>query len=196
MNNKKISGNAEHVYKKRVLHHGTLLFDSNLSNLGHAIKVIPGKYTDKAVQSNRSTVTNILPFLKDKITTREFRKFLLGVQLEYDENSVYELNENDNEAIQKMADEKFKTWNWNFGYSPKYTFQNHFVWEGRNLKVELSVERGWINEAVVSGDFFTDEKIETIKKALPGKRHYFNDIKTLLDEVQPGIPEELVFAFF
>ena len=30
----KISGNAEHVFKNRVLHHGTLLFNSDLENLG------------------------------------------------------------------------------------------------------------------------------------------------------------------
>src|SRR5690554_4159748 len=59
---KKVSGNAQHIFKNRVLHHGTLLFNSNLQTLGSSIKVIPGLYRDKAVQSNRSIVTNILPY--------------------------------------------------------------------------------------------------------------------------------------
>ncbi|MFW5822737.1 MAG: lipoate--protein ligase family protein, partial [Tangfeifania sp.] len=147
VNDKKISGNAEHVFKKRVLHHGTLLFNSDLSNLGQSIKVVPGKYTDKAVQSNRSIVTNIQPFLKNKITTEKFRRFLLDVQLENEENSICELNEKDNRAIQKLADEKFKTWAWNFGYSPKYSFQDETTWGEKTLKVSLDAEKGWIAEA-------------------------------------------------
>ena len=198
VNDKKISGNAEHVFKKRVLHHGTLLFDSDLGILGHSIKVVPGKYTGKAVQSNRSIVTNIQPFLKNKIKIEEFRRFLLGVQLENEENSVYELTEDDNRAIQKLADEKFKTWEWNFGYSPKYAFQNETKWGDRTLKIALNTEKGRITEAIVSGDFFSPQKADFLNQKLPGKRHCFEDIKELLNNVQhqQGIPDELVFAFF
>ena len=196
VNDKKISGNAEHVFKKRVLHHGTLLFDSDLSTLGHAIKVVSGKYTDKAVQSNRSIVTNIQPFLKNKISTEEFRKFMLDVQLEDETNSIYKLNKEDNQAIQKLVDEKFKTWAWNFGYSPKYSFQNKSSWGEKTLNVSLNAEKGWIAEASVSGNFFDAQKADLLNQKLPGMRHYFEDIKKLLDEVQPGIPDELVFAFF
>ncbi len=114
----KISGNAEHVFKNRVLHHGTLLFNSDLQNLGQAIKVVPGKYKGKAVQSNRSPVANISQFLKTPLTTGEFIQFLLGVQLENQENSFYVLNENHIQSIEKLSTEKFKTWEWNFGYSP------------------------------------------------------------------------------
>jgi len=196
VNDKKISGNAEHIFKKRVLHHGTLLFDSDLSTLGHSIKVVSEKYTDKAVQSNRSIVTNIQPFLKNKISTEEFRKFMLDVQLENERNSIYELNEEDNQAIQKMVDEKFSAWAWNFGYSPKYAFKNKMKWEGRTLIISLNAEKGRIAESTISGDFFSDQKFDLLNQKLPGKRHYFEDIKKLLDEVQPGIPDELVFAFF
>ncbi len=76
INGFKISGNAEHVFKNRVLHHGTLLFNSDLENLGQAIKVIPGKYESKAVQSNRSPVANISSFLKDQLKIEEFIRFL------------------------------------------------------------------------------------------------------------------------
>ncbi|MFW5773156.1 MAG: lipoate--protein ligase family protein, partial [Tangfeifania sp.] len=167
VNDKKISGNAEHVFKKRVLHHGTLLFNSDLSNLGQSIKVVPGRYTDKAVQSNRSIVTNIQPFLKNKITTEKFRRFLLDVQLENEENSICELNEKDNRAIQKLADEKFKTWAWNFGYSPKYSFQDETTWGEKTLKVSLDAEKGWIAEATVSGDLFSVRKADLLNRKLP-----------------------------
>ncbi len=34
----KISGNAEHVYRDRVLHHGTLLFDSDLEMYARCLR--------------------------------------------------------------------------------------------------------------------------------------------------------------
>jgi lipoate---protein ligase len=40
INGLKFSGNAEHVFKKRTLHHGTLLFSSKISDLTQALKSI------------------------------------------------------------------------------------------------------------------------------------------------------------
>ena len=36
---KKFSGNAEHIYKNRVMHHGTILFSTNLENLAEVLYV-------------------------------------------------------------------------------------------------------------------------------------------------------------
>jgi lipoate---protein ligase len=193
---KKISGNAEHVFKNRVLHHGTLLFNSNLETLGQSIKVAPGKYHGKAVQSNRSVVTNISTFLKKKWSVDDFNSFLLDVQLENAGNSVYELNEEDNRAIQKLVDEKFSTWVWNYGYSPKYTFENEFIFEGKQLKVELRVEKGRIVSSNCSGEFFTENELEILNKSLVGEKHFYTNIRQILKKILPEVSEELIFAFF
>ncbi|TNF44743.1 MAG: lipoate--protein ligase, partial [Bacteroidetes bacterium] len=182
----KISGNAEHVYKNRVLHHGTLLFNSDLENLGQAIKVTPGKYEGKAVQSNRSPVANISQFLQTPMTTAEFVQFLLGVQLENPGNSIYNLNENDIQTIEKLADEKFRTWEWNFGYSPKYTFRNEVEIERKTLSVMLVVEKGVIVEVEVGGEYFQKEQSLQIRKILHGQKHYLHEIITIQD-----LPESL-----
>ena len=79
---KKVSGNAEHIFKNRVLHHETLLYNSDLKNLGKVIKVVPGKYESKAVQSNHSEVANISAFLKTELKISDFIQFLIDVQLE------------------------------------------------------------------------------------------------------------------
>lgn len=192
INGLKISGNAEHVYKNRVLHHGTLLFDSDLNNLGQAIKVIPEKYKSKAVQSNRSPVANISQFLKTPMTTDEFIQFILGVQLENLQNSLYHLNENDEQAIVKLSSEKFTTWEWNFGYSPKYLFKNEVEIEGKLLKIELLVEKGIIVEAVISGDYFMQSQMYSIKNGLLQKKHVFNEVKSAL----PTIENQIVYSFF
>lgn len=193
---KKISGNAEHVFKNRVLHHGTLLFNSNLEILGKSIKVIPGKYHGKAVQSNRSVVTNILPFLENEWSVNDFSSFLMNVQLENSGNLVYEFNEKDNRAIQILVDEKFSTWDWNFGYSPKYAFTNEFLVDGNKLKVELQVEKGRITESRISGDFFAGEELEILNKSLLGEKHFYENIRQKLEMMNHKVSDEIVFAFF
>ena len=73
----KFSGNAEHVYKQRVLHHGTLLFSSLMSDLSNALKVNPLKYKDKAVKSIRSRVTNISEHLNQELDVLQFRDLVM-----------------------------------------------------------------------------------------------------------------------
>lgn len=196
INGLKISGNAEHVFKNRVLHHGTLLFNSDLKNLGQAIKVAPGKYESKAVQSNRSPVANISQFLKTPMTTSEFIQFLLAVQLENVENSLYNLNENDLPAIEKLSAEKFKTWEWNFGYSPKYTFKNEVEIEGKLLKIEMQVEKGKISDLKIGGDFFTAEIALQLSQNLQNRKHFFEEVKEVLTPFQAEELDVLYNYFF
>ncbi len=193
---KKISGNAEHIFKNRVLHHGTLLFNSSLNKLGQSIKVTPGKFQGKAVQSNRSEVTNILPFLKNKLTINEFNSFLMNYQIGRPGSSSYAFDEREKLAIQKLADEKFTTWEWNFGYSPKYTFHNVCLIKGKILKSELKVERGYINGAVISGDYYSNSQSEWLNKAFIGMKHTYNDLRTKIQEIDAVPTAELVYAFF
>jgi lipoate-protein ligase A len=188
----KISGNAEHVYKNRVLHHGTLLFDSDLKNLGQAIKVTPGKYESKAVQSNRSPVANISQFLPTPMTTAEFVRFLLAVQLENQANKMYSFTENDSSATQKLANEKFRTWEWNFGYSPKYTFRNEVEIGGKKLKINLQVEHGIIVQAEIVGNYFRQNQANSIQNGLLQKRHNFDEVRKVFSEVE----NQFFYLFF
>jgi len=192
----KISGNAEHVFKNRVLHHGTLLYNSNLDSLGQAIKVIPGKYESKAVQSNRSPVANIISFLKNKMPIETFMKFLLDFQLTTNEARFYELTKTDVQNIQHLSEEKFRTWEWNFGYSPKYTFQNNTEIDGRGVEVHLKTVKGIITDIKVGGNYFSDKENEQLTNNLQGKRHFFEDIQNELRNISKDVSEELIFAFF
>jgi lipoate-protein ligase A len=196
INGLKISGNAEHVYKNRVLHHGTLLFSSNLDNLGLAIKVVPGKYESKAVQSNRSPVANISQFLKTQMTTAQFIQFLISVQTENPGNSIYSLSENDTLKIEMLKSEKFSAWEWNFGYSPRYSFSNKAVMDENVLKTELQVEKGIITAAMVSGQFFSEMECRTLQNSLRGKKHFYEDVRTELEKIKPAVSDELIYVFF
>jgi lipoate-protein ligase A len=193
---RKISGNAEHIFKNRVLHHGTLLFNSDLRVLNQSTKAVAGKYQGKAVQSNRSEVTNILPFLKSKMTIEDFISFLLNDQLGKPGNTAYQFSEEDNAVVRELVTEKFSTWDWNFGYSPKYTFIKESKLNGKNLNVNLLVDRGYITDAEITGDYFSGAQSYGLKRALTGVRHFYDAMKDKLLETCPEVTDELVFSFF
>jgi lipoate-protein ligase A len=114
------------------------------------------------------------------MTTGEFIQFLLGVQLENQENSFYVLNENHIQSIEKLSTEKFKTWEWNFGYSPNYSFKNEVEIDGKILTIRLVVEKGIIVEAEIEGDYFMIIESISIKNGLLQTKHDFDIIKLAL----------------
>lgn len=186
----KFSGNAEHIYhqKKRTLHHGTLLFTSQIADLSAALKVNPLKFQDKAVKSVRSRVTNISSHLKEPLSVIQFYDLIISHMAErYPDVRFYEYNKNDIQAIEKIADEKYRTWDWNFGYSPKYTFQKMIRTEGGSIEIYLFVQKGIIEEARFYGDFFNIEDKEEIEQSLLGCKHYRDDIAQVLSRFK--IPE-------
>ena len=199
---KKISGNAEHVHKNRVLHHGTLLFDSHLEALKGALKVDLSKFEDKAVQSNRSEVTNIADYIPNPILVEEFTDFLFGeISRNYPEFLVYELKPEDIETIQKLSIEKYQTWDWIFGYSPRYRFNNELNTANGAISVSLVVEKGHISEASIMGVISADFSRKTAD-TLVGCRHDIESVKTALfglnEEFQQGgiLEEQLINLMF
>ncbi len=59
---RKVSGNAQRIAHGRILHHGTLLYDADLSVLREVSGRAGRKYTSRATQSNPAEVGNIKPF--------------------------------------------------------------------------------------------------------------------------------------
>lgn len=201
----KISGNAEHIYhqKKRTLHHGTLLFTSQIADLSAALKVNPLKFQDKAVKSVRSRVTNISSHLTQQISVSEFYNLIINhIVKKYADAQFYEYSPLDIAAIEKLADEKYRTWEWNFGYSPKYTFRKMIKSEGGNIEVWINVEKGIITEFKFYGDFFNIKDKEDIENAIIGTRHSYSELSEIISKFD--IPqyfnnttaEELLSAMF
>jgi lipoate-protein ligase A len=186
---KKISGNAEHVHKNRVLHHGTLLFDSHLEALKGALKVDLTKFEDKSVQSNRSEVINIANYLPTSISVEEFTHFLFDeICGTYPDFRVYEPTTADIAAIEKLAIEKYQTWDWIFGYSPRYCFVNSIETPNGAIFVSLLVEKGRITEAAFSGEIPTTFARE-VEEVLVGCRHDFQEVSESLLLIRKKNPE-------
>jgi len=182
INGKKFSGNAEHVYKKRVLHHGTLLFSSLMEDLHLALRVNPLKYKSKAVKSIRSRVTNIKDHLQQDMDVIQFRDMILDHIMDiYPDSKAYTFSDEDIRNINNLREEKYLTWEWNFGYSPKYDFEKSFITNGGFIQVHLNVSGGVIQSAKIYGDFFNKLDISVVEEILNGSRH---DRAELLDKFE------------
>ena len=168
----KISGTASHVFKRRSLHHGTLLFSSRIEDLSDALKVQAERFNDRAVKSVRSKVTNIQDHLVEKMELEDFQNRLLGfIFNSLDNASSYQYNDQDMNEIQRLSDSKFSTWEWNFGYSPKYEFSKKLVFNSGNLALHMNVEKGIIQKVNFEGEFMTTRDIHGLEDVLVGTIH-------------------------
>lgn len=180
----KISGNAEHIFKQRVLHHGTLLFDTKLDTLKETLKVNLQRFTDRSVQSRRSKVANIVDFLNKPFSVDEFRNRIFESLIEMTENAIqFKFSEEDLEKINQLEETKFSTWDWNFGYSPKYEFRNTIQPEDEKYEVFLLVEKGLIQKVEFNIDGKTDHPFQDLGTVLLNQRHYPKDIENCLDSL-------------
>ncbi|MBS7333729.1 MAG: lipoate--protein ligase [Weeksellaceae bacterium] len=182
---KKFSGNAKLARNGKMIQHGTILFNSEMNVLGDALKVNPLKFVDKAVKSNRARVTNLAPYLPEGMITDDLKELLIEVMLETNEDAIiYELTSEDKEGVQQLINEKYSTWDWNFGFSPKYNFKNAKKIPAGFIEVHLDVDRGGIIEkAKIFGDFFASIPIEEFEEMLIGKNHNFNELNLFFDTI-------------
>jgi len=192
MNGLKISGNAEHVFRNRVLHHGTLLFNSQLAELSEALKVNPMKYRDKAVRSVRSRVSNIAGSLEKEMTIEQLRNLLTAFIRKETGGEDYHLTDEEMERIKALRDEKFSTWEWNFGYAPKYTFYKTFSRDRKEVSITLEVVKGVIEKASVEGALFGGKCKQDLSRLLAGKQHRYDSLlQELRDPLIDGCFEEI-----
>ena len=138
----KISGNAEHVNNtaKRILHHGTLLYNADLKSLSLNTKPKPYKIKTHAVASVRSSVKNIKE-VKNLGSTNEFMESLiLNLANEISISSMENITPEDNSIIQQLVTQKYSTWEWNYGYTPQFEFID-------SKGVKYKIRKGFVIES-------------------------------------------------
>ena len=166
----KISGNAQFTDRKNIISHGTLLFDANLETLRGSLKENDFSIETKAVSSVRSKVANVKSFNSRFNSINELRTYLVD---ELCGSETYKLSESETNAVEKLATEKFKTYEWVYGRSPLTVLHKG------NYKVE--VEHGVM--AKIEGG-----KAESFN--LIGAEYSYEGIKKALGDV-PGASDIL-----
>ncbi len=180
---KKFSGNAQYNYKNRILHHGTLLFSSNIKDLSAALKVKESKFEGKSVKSVESRVTNISHHLSNPISLMEFKEMVMSHVMEiYTGEKIYTFSQKDEEIINLLVKEKYNTWEWNFGNSPKYSFSKEKRFPAGSIEFNLNVEKGIIKTIKLYGDFFGKCDVSDIENSLIDVEHNEKSILTALSK--------------
>lgn len=180
---KKFSGNAQTYYRDRMYHHGTILFDADLDMVAKVLQVKLEKIESKGIKSNRSRVTNILPYLEKPMTIKEFQNYLLTFILgtEDIESKTYHLTEEDYQNIDKLMKEKYATWEWNFGENPDFALTKEKRFAGGKVSFRLDVSEGYIKNVKIFGDFFGKTEVSKLEQVLKGVKFERESVEKLLD---------------
>ncbi len=183
---KKFSGNAQHFHGGRILHHGTLLFASDMADLSGALRVAPEKYRDKAVKSVRSRVTNISSHLPEPMEVTDFIAALMDFVSQGEAPDLMTLSEGETALIETLAEKRYRTWDWNFGSSPAYNFTRRTRTPGGLLDVHLHVKKGHIEKVRLYGDYFGVRDVSELEAMLLDCRHQRNALESRLADVPLG----------
>ncbi len=206
---KKFSGNAMYAKDGRMTAHGTILFDSDLDEVTNALKPRKAKIESKGVKSIRSRVTNLKPYVSEEykdLTIEEFRDRLLleifGVDRREDVPEL-KLTDKDWEGVMKIREERMGNWDWNYGQSPDFQYEQSHKFPFGFVDVRFNVRQGKMQDVRIYGDFFGLGNISDVEAKLEGVKyerqaviealkdvdvvHYFG--KTTVDEIV-----ELIFA--
>lgn len=195
----KVSGHAEHVFRNRILSHGTLLFNAKKDNLSKALKNQSGRFSGKAIQSLRSKVANIVDFMDQPITLQHFIKQIQNhIFKVYNNSKVYGLTDSDIHSIQLLLDEKYSSWDWNFGYSPKYRFEKKLNINEGFLELSIGVEKGIMKEVNISSNGLMHFDNLAVQNSLKNSPHKLESIIHILSSlhIDPQVSQHLLKCFF
>ena len=180
----KISGSAQRAAGGRLLHHGTLLFQSDLAVLDqitthHKNDCFQSKGTVSAICS----VTNIADHLAVPMTLEEFRTRLLDRMVPPGSPRLTLTAEQEAEVC-RLRDEKYRFWAWTWGKTPAFTYEKSGTFAGVPIRVAYQAKKGIVSDAsidcaaldeaeaarLLNGSRLDPEGFAGICRALVGKR--------------------------
>lgn len=180
---KKISGNAQHTNKNKVLHHGTLLFDSDLSVLSNALKVDEEKIKAKAIKSVRSRVTNIKEYLNEL----EISNFIAVIEKYLNEKySPERITAPTEEEISEYLN-KYRSEEWVFpdsDYISAYTVTKKRRYPFGTVEIQFDMKNDLIRKIKIYGDFFGVKDIKELEAYLENTRE--EEIEKKLSSISVG----------
>ena len=177
---KKISGTAQTVYKNRVMFHGTLLYKTDFDVLSSVLSPDKLKIESKGIKSVRKRVTNISEYLPN-VSFNEFRKGIADF-LKKDKR-VRTFNSEEITQIEKLKREKYLTYDWNFGNSPKGENEYSARFSFGTVKVNFDTVSGVMQNVKITGDFFSEKGISGLEEKFNGTKLQKEDLEKVIDLV-------------
>jgi len=188
VNGGKISGNARYLRDGRLMHHGTILFDTNIEKMTEALRIPEDKFISKGIKSARARVTNLRECLSKDMTVLEFMSFMRG-RITRD-MTAYALSARDYDAVEALRGKRYGTWDWNYGHSPDYGVEKRRrIPDFGAITVKMRVDGGIITGFAASGDYFGNRPSAELDAALKNTKL---EERALLDRLSE-IPFEEYF---
>lgn len=165
-NGKKISGNAQYATTTRMFSHGTLLFDTDLGEMLRTINPRQVEIESKAVQSVRNFVANIRELLPQDMTIANLKTTLLRGMFGSGTAPQLALSPSDWAAVERLADARYRTWEWNIGRSPQYNVRKSERLPAGKIDARIQVSQGRIESVRLFGDFNGPRPVSELERAL------------------------------
>ncbi|GAB2027065.1 lipoate--protein ligase [Lactovum odontotermitis] len=182
---KKISGNAQRYAGGYLMHHGTLLWDSDVEAMIRSLNVSDEKFVSKAAKSVRSRVGMIKEYAPD-LDLQKFMDALQYYLTDKGKDGELVLTPEQWAGIKDWRDNRFSTWDWNYGESPKFGFSNHGKFAGGGIDVNVNVEKGLITDIDFVGDFLGVRDWRDIKSQFIGLPFEPSEVLKVLDKNKEG----------
>ena len=181
---KKVSGFAKRVCKNRLMVHGTLMYNVDVDVLTHVLNPSTTKLQSKGIASVRSRVTNLCNYLPELSDIQAFKNRLEEILSNNYSDAEYKLSETDLAHIQQLTDEKFATWEWNYGRSPKATLVHSVRLACGTVEIHLTLAENRIASCRFGGDFLGNLPASDVEKALTGIPYEINEIRKCLSKLE------------
>jgi len=181
----KFSGNSQYIKHGRVLHHGCIMLDSNIDTVSEMLRPSEAKFESRADKSVISRVTTINAHAPHPLLMSEFKELLKKEISLTEPLEAITLTPEQKECIYSLRDNKYSTWEWNYGRSPAYNVRKERKFPSGLVSVYMQVEEGCIESIRFYGDFFGTEDIEKLERSL---LHVSlgDDLKSVLEQLEPG----------
>ncbi|MDZ7293719.1 lipoate--protein ligase [Mycoplasmopsis pulmonis] len=183
VNGFKVSGNAQYIYKDKMIHHGTLLFKTDFSVMASALNPSKLKIASKGIKSIKQRVANIYDLLPNKIEEDVFIQKMIKFFVEEFGAELWEIDQSRYETKLKELSSFRKSQEWLYGKNPKFDVVNQAKFDGGILTVKYSIKDGNFESLKFEGDFLSSNNTEEIAEKLIGKKYDKNTVMDLLNSV-------------
>jgi lipoate-protein ligase A len=175
---RKFSGNAQYLKQGRIMHHGTILYDSCMDMLSKSLNVSDDKIESRGIQSIRSRVTNIRPYMETNMPIENFWASLKQYMFDAFNMEEYVLSPEENDKIEILKEQVYSQWSWNYGASPPFNIRKTRRVEGcGTFEILLDIENeGIIKNIVFYGDFFGNDDPTELTGILKGHHFEYNEL--------------------
>eukprot|EP01101_Sappina_pedata_P000818 TRINITY_DN10998_c0_g1_i1.p1 TRINITY_DN10998_c0_g1~~TRINITY_DN10998_c0_g1_i1.p1 ORF type:complete len:376 (+),score=62.25 TRINITY_DN10998_c0_g1_i1:3-1130(+) len=187
VDNMKVSGSAFKITNDRVFHHGTILINVDMNQLGKYLNPNKEKLKSKGVASVQARVLNMInrradlnhDMVCDALVKSFFDSYQLTAPIEV-------LSKERLAAIPKLQTcyEKLKDWNWNYGQCPFFEHQMEKRFNWGIVDVNINSQYGKIVDVAIFSDSLYPELITALQTCLLG-----------VEYSRPGIHEGCDIAY-